>query len=95
MAIDLREDDPAYRVSGDLERIGDLAKNVAKRVTAIADHAPAQKIVLGVRHMSDLAEGQLKDVLDAYASGTPRRPTTSGSGTARSTPCTIPCSANS
>ena len=55
-------------VSGDLERIGDLAKNVAKRVVAISDQAPAQKIVLGVRHMSDLAEGQLKDVLDAYAS---------------------------
>lgn len=68
LAVDLRETISAIRVSGDLERIGDLAKNVAKRVTAIADQAPAQKIVLGVRHMSDLAEGQLKDVLDAYAS---------------------------
>ena len=68
LAIDLRETISAIRVSGDLERIGDLAKNVAKRVVAISDHAPAQKIVLGVRHMSDLAEGQLKDVLDAYAS---------------------------
>lgn len=68
MAIDLRETISAIRVSGDLERIGDLAKNVAKRVTAISDQAPAQKIVLGVRHMSDLAEAQLKDVLDAYAS---------------------------
>ncbi len=35
---------------------------------AISDQAPAQKIVLGVRHMSDLAEAQLKDILDAYAS---------------------------
>ena len=68
MAIDLRETISAIRVSGDLERIGDLAKNVAKRVTAISDQSPAQKIVLGVRHMSDLAEAQLKDVLDAYAS---------------------------
>ena len=68
LAIDLRETISAIRVSGDLERIGDLAKNVAKRVVAISDQAPAQKIVLGVRHMSDLAEGQLKDVLDAYAS---------------------------
>ncbi|MDP4024250.1 phosphate signaling complex protein PhoU [Methylobacterium sp. NEAU 140] len=68
LAIDLRETISAIRVSGDLERIGDLAKNVAKRVVAISDQSAAQKIVLGVRHMSDLAEAQLKDVLDAYAS---------------------------
>ena len=68
IAIDLRDTISAIRVSNDLERIGDLAKNVAKRVVAISDQAPAQKIVLGVRHMSDLAEAQLKDVLDAYAS---------------------------
>ena len=68
LAIDLRETISAIRVSGDLERIGDLAKNVAKRVVAISDQAVGQKIILGVQHMSDLAEGQLKDVLDAYAS---------------------------
>ena len=67
MAIDLRETISGIRVSGDLERIGDLAKNVAKRVVAINDQAQAQKIVLGVQHMSDLAQEQLKDVLDAYA----------------------------
>ena len=68
LAIDLRETISAIRVSGDLERIGDLAKNVAKRVVAISDQAVGQKIILGVQHMSDLAEGQLKDVLDAYGS---------------------------
>ncbi|GJD42390.1 Phosphate-specific transport system accessory protein PhoU [Methylobacterium cerastii] len=68
MAIDLRETISAIRVSGDLERIGDLAKNIAKRVVAISDQAQAQKIVLGVQHMSDLVQEQLKDVLDAYAS---------------------------
>ncbi|MDR7040085.1 phosphate transport system protein [Methylobacterium sp. BE186] len=68
LAIDLRETISAIRVSGDLERIGDLAKNIAKRVVAISDQAQAQKIVLGVQHMSDLVQEQLKDVLDAYAS---------------------------
>ena len=68
LAIDLRETISAIRVSGDLERIGDLAKNIAKRVLAISDQTQPQKIVLGVQHMSDLVQEQLKDVLDAYAS---------------------------
>jgi phosphate transport system protein len=67
MAIDLRETISAIRVSGDVERIGDLAKNIAKRVLAIADQFQPQKIVLGVQNMGDLVLAQLKDVLDAYA----------------------------
>jgi phosphate transport system protein len=67
VAIDLRETVAAIRISGDLERTGDLAKNMAKRVMAISGHFQPQKIVVGVQHMSDLALGQLKDVLDAYA----------------------------
>ena len=68
LAIDLRETISGIRVSGDLERTGDLSKNIAKRVVAISDQAQPQKIVLGVQHMSDLVQEQLKDVLDAYAS---------------------------
>ena len=68
IAIDLRDTISAIRISNDLERIGDLAKNIAKRVVAISDQAQAQRIVLGVQHMSDLVQEQLKDVLDAYAS---------------------------
>jgi phosphate transport system protein len=67
VAIDLREIVSALRISGDLERIGDLAKNIGKRVLSIADGFQAQKIVLGVENMSDLVQEQLKDVLDAYA----------------------------
>ena len=67
MAVDLRETVSAIRISGDLERIGDLAKNIAKRVLAISGRFQPQKIVAGVQHMSDLCEEQLKDVLDAYA----------------------------
>jgi phosphate transport system protein len=68
IAIDLRETVSVIRVANDLERIGDLSKNVAKRVVAISDEVQPQKIVLGVQHMSDLVQEQLKDVLDAYAS---------------------------
>ena len=67
LAIDLREIVSALRISGDLERIGDLAKNISKRVLAIADGFQAQKIVLGVQNIADLVMEQLKDVLDAYA----------------------------
>ena len=57
MAIDLRETVSAIRISGDLERIGDLAKNIAKRVLAISGQFQPQKIVAGVQHMSDLVLG--------------------------------------
>ena len=67
LAVDLRETISAIRVSGDVERIGDLAKNNAKRAVAIGDDFQPQKIVVGLQHMSDLVQGQLKDVLDAYA----------------------------
>ena len=61
MAVDLREVVGALRLSNDLERIGDLAKNIAKRVLAISGRFQPQKIVAGVQHMSDLCEAQLKD----------------------------------
>jgi phosphate transport system protein len=67
LAVDLRETISAIRVSGDVERIGDLAKNIGKRALAIGDDFQPQKIVLGLQHMNDLVMGQLKDVLDAYA----------------------------
>jgi phosphate transport system protein len=69
LAVDLRETVSAIRVSGDLERIGDLAKNIAKRVLAIAGQFQPQRIVAGVQHMSDLVAEQLKDVLDAFTEG--------------------------
>jgi phosphate transport system protein len=67
LAVDLRETISAIRVSGDVERIGDLAKNIGKRALAIGDDFQPQKIVVGLQHMGDLVLGQLKDVLDAYA----------------------------
>jgi phosphate transport system protein len=67
MAVDLREIVGALRVSNDLERIGDLAKNIAKRVVALNGEFRPSQVIRGVEHMTDLVLGQLKQVLDAYA----------------------------
>src|SRR3954464_14148923 len=67
MAVDLREIVAALRVSNDLERIGDLAKNIAKRVMVLDTDFLPHKVIRGVEHMTDLVLSQLKDVLDAYA----------------------------
>jgi len=67
MAVDLRETVSALRVSNDLERIGDLAKNIGKRVAALSGDFHPTKLIRGVEHMSDMVLGQLKQVLDAYA----------------------------
>jgi phosphate transport system protein len=67
MAVDLREIVGALRLASDLERIGDLAKNIAKRVIALNTEFPPPKLIRGVEHMTDLVLGQMKAVLDAYA----------------------------
>ncbi|MEW6452923.1 MAG: phosphate signaling complex protein PhoU [Pseudomonadota bacterium] len=67
MAVDLREVVCALRVSNDLERIGDLAKNISKRVMALDGEFHPQKLIRGVEHMGSLVCDQLKQVLDAFA----------------------------
>src|SRR5215472_16356930 len=67
MAVDLREIVGALRVSNDLERIGDLAKNIAKQVVALDVEFRPNTVIRGVEHMTDLVLGQLKLVLDSYA----------------------------
>jgi phosphate transport system protein len=66
MAVDLREVVGALRVSNDLERIGDLAKNIAKRVVVLDGEFRPNKVFRGVEHMTDLVLAQLKQVLDSY-----------------------------
>ena len=68
MAVDLREIVASLRVANDLERIGDLAKNIGKRVGALEGDFHPTKLIRGVEHMSSLVLGQLKTVLDAYGS---------------------------
>ena len=66
MAVDLRDIVGSLRVAGDLERIGDLAKNIAKRVMALDGEFHPTKLIRGVEHMGALVLTQLKDVLDSY-----------------------------
>ena len=67
MAVDLREIVGAMRVATDLERIGDLAKNMGKRVAALETDFHPLKLFRGLEHMTDLVQQQVKSVLDAYA----------------------------
>ena len=67
MAVDLREIVGAIRVAGDLERVGDLAKNIAKRSIKIGAEPRSRREIVGLKHMNDVAAELLKDVLDAFA----------------------------
>ncbi|MDR7225081.1 phosphate signaling complex protein PhoU [Aminobacter aminovorans] len=68
MATDLREIVGAIRISADLERVGDLGKNIAKRVTAVAEGRQPNSLFRGLEALAELALTQLKEVLDVYAS---------------------------
>ena len=67
MAVDLREIVSTMRIAGDLERIGDLAKNVAKRVIAIGDQPAPANLATGLGTLSERVGRQLSAVLKAYA----------------------------
>ncbi|MGB3273981.1 MAG: phosphate signaling complex protein PhoU [Xanthobacteraceae bacterium] len=67
MAVDLRAIVGAMRLSTDLERIGDLSKNIGKRVAALDSDFQPMQLIRGLEHMTDLVQSQLRAVLDAYA----------------------------
>ena len=67
MADDLRAIVGAIRVAGDLERVGDLAKNIAKRSMKIGLEARVPHDLAGLKRMNEMAVALIKDVLDAYA----------------------------
>src|SRR5262245_10780216 len=67
LANDLRHIMTVLKIAGDLERIGDLSKNIAKRALAISGENRPKPLMTGLKHMVELAFSQLKDVLDAYA----------------------------
>jgi len=71
MASDLREIIGSIRIASDLERVGDLGKNIAKRVIAVHTMAQPRKLVRGLEHLAELALTQLKEVLDAFATRSP------------------------
>lgn len=65
-AIDLRLILSVIKISGNLERIGDYAKNMAKRTEVLAQVAPVNDGIGTLRRMTRAVEGMLKDALDAY-----------------------------
>lgn len=66
IASDLRTVLTVFRVSGNLERIGDYAKNIAKRTETIIDQPPVNGTGASLRRMARQVELMLKDALDAY-----------------------------
>lgn len=68
VANDLREIMGSIRIAADLERVGDLGKNTAKRVIAVQGQGVPRKLARGIEHLSELALIQLKEVLDVYTS---------------------------
>ncbi len=66
MANDLRHIFSVLKVAGDLERIGDLAKNIAKRALVLSSENHPKPLINALGHMTELALRQLKDVLDAF-----------------------------
>ncbi len=66
LATDLDEVLATFRVSEDLERIGDLAKNIAKRATAVASSYFPEDIVTRLDRLSGLASEHLKAALETF-----------------------------
>jgi phosphate transport system protein len=76
MAADLREIMGSIRIASDLERVGDLGKNTAKRVIAVQGTGVPRSLARGIEHLSELALVQLKEVLDVYTSRSPDKAVT-------------------
>ncbi len=67
LANDLREIISAMHISSDLERLGDLAKNISKRVLVIGGDTLPDSMILGLEHMTRIVLEQVKMALDSYA----------------------------
>jgi phosphate transport system protein len=67
VAVDLRQVVAMLRIANELERIGDLAKNIGKRVGEINREQMPRRPMGGVKHMTTLMLSQLRDVLDSFA----------------------------
>jgi phosphate transport system protein len=67
VASDLRRALASMKLAVDLERTGDLAKNIAKRALILAEGEPMQPLTRSIERMGKLVSMRLRDVLDAYA----------------------------
>jgi phosphate transport system protein len=65
MAVDLRAIVSAVKINTDLERVGDLAVNIAEAVRRYLQHPPVKELI-DIPRMADIAQRMLRDALDAY-----------------------------
>jgi phosphate transport system protein len=65
MATDLRAIVAALKINTDLERVGDLAVNIAEAAKRYATHPPVKKLI-DIPRMGDIAQTMLRDALDSY-----------------------------
>jgi phosphate transport system protein len=68
MAADLRFITVAMKISSDLERIGDLAVNIAERTLEILKY-PQLKPLIDIPRMAEMAQAMVRDALNAFISG--------------------------
>jgi phosphate transport system protein len=68
MAADLRFITSAMKIGSDLERIGDLAVNIAERTLEILKY-PQLKPLLDIPRMAGLAQNMVRDVINAFVNG--------------------------
>jgi phosphate transport system protein len=73
VAQDLRRTVSAMKISSNLERCGDLAKNIAKRAMILAEAEPLTALTRSIGRMGRLVATRLKEVLDAYAAADVQR----------------------
>ncbi len=73
MAIDLRALVAMLRIANDLERVGDLAKNIGKRVIAVSGDNSQRTLMRGLKHMAALVVSQLAAVLDSFVDRNPNK----------------------
>ncbi len=66
MANDLRRTMSAMKIAMNLERCGDLAKNIGKRTLILAESEPAGPVTRSIERMGRLVASRLKEVIDAY-----------------------------
>jgi phosphate transport system protein len=65
MAVDLRSIVAAVKINSDLERVGDLAVNIAETVQRYLQHPPGRELT-DIPGMAELAQHMLRDALDAF-----------------------------
>jgi len=65
MATDLRAIVSAVKINTDLERVGDLAVNIAEAAQRYSSHPPVKKLI-DIPTMGGIAQTMLRDALDAY-----------------------------